>query len=83
MEFASDVATPSDETLLELNEALQRLSKLSPRLAQVVECRYFAGYDDAETAVALQLTDRTVRRDWVKARAWLRRELRHERDFPA
>jgi RNA polymerase sigma factor (TIGR02999 family) len=83
LELASDVATPSDETLLELNEALQRLSKLSPRLAQVVECRYFAGYDDAETAVALQLTDRTVRRDWVKARAWLRRELRHERDFPA
>jgi DNA-directed RNA polymerase specialized sigma24 family protein len=44
-------------------------------LAQVVECRFFAGYDDAETAVALGLTDRTVRRDWVKARAWLRREL--------
>jgi len=45
------------------------------RLAQVVECRFFAGYDDAETVRALGLTDRTVRRDWVKARAWLRREL--------
>jgi RNA polymerase sigma factor (TIGR02999 family) len=75
LEFAEGVTLPSDETLLEINEALERLSVVSPRLAQIVECRYFAGYDDAETAHALQVTDRTVRRDWVKARAWLRREL--------
>jgi RNA polymerase sigma factor (TIGR02999 family) len=65
----------SDERLLDVNEALGRLAALSPRLAQVVECRFFAGYSDRETAEALGLTDRTVRRDWVKARAWLRREL--------
>ncbi len=65
----------SDERLLDVNEALGRLAALSPRLAQVVECRFFAGYSDQETAEALGLTDRTVRRDWVKARAWLRREL--------
>ena len=82
LELAVDVAMPSDEELLELNDALQRLSVLSPRLAQVVECRYFAGYDDEETAKALQLTDRTVRRDWVKARAWLSRELRRDRESP-
>lgn len=66
---------PVDERLLEVNAALDRLARLSPRLAQVVECRYFAGYGDQETAAALGLTDRSVRRDWVKARAWLRREL--------
>jgi DNA-directed RNA polymerase specialized sigma24 family protein len=61
--------------LLEVNDALIRLAQLSPRLAQVVECRFFAGYGDADTARALGLTDRTVRPDWIKARAWLRREL--------
>jgi RNA polymerase sigma factor (TIGR02999 family) len=65
----------AEQNLLELNEALGRLAALSPRLAQVVECRFFAGYGDNETAQALGLTDRTVRRDWIKARAWLRREL--------
>ncbi len=72
---AAEVGSTPDETLLEVNEALVRLAEMSPRLAQVVECRFFAGYGDEETAQALGLTDRTVRRDWVKARAWLRREL--------
>ena len=68
-------ASDADGRLLEVNDALQRLRHLNVRLAQVVECRFFAGYDDLQTALALGLTDRTVRRDWVKARAWLRREL--------
>jgi RNA polymerase sigma factor (TIGR02999 family) len=75
LDDAVDVGGPSDEGLLEVNDALIRLAQLSPRLAQVVECRFFAGYGDADTARALGLTDRTVRRDWLKARAWLRREL--------
>ncbi len=75
MDDAPEVGAAPDEAVLEINEALERLAGFSPRLAQVVECRFFAGYDDAETAAALGLTDRTVRRDWVKARAWLRREL--------
>jgi RNA polymerase sigma factor (TIGR02999 family) len=70
-----DAATAEDSALVEINDALLRLAALSPRLAQIVECRFFAGYTDDETAEALGLTDRTVRRDWVKARAWLRREL--------
>jgi RNA polymerase sigma factor (TIGR02999 family) len=77
LDEAQDVAAPTDEVVVEINDALQRLAQLSPRLAQVVECRFFAGYGEEETALALGLTDRTVRRDWVKARAWLRRELRN------
>jgi RNA polymerase sigma factor (TIGR02999 family) len=76
LEAATEVGLPpTEQALLDVNEAVARLAKLSPRLAQVVNCRFFAGYDEAETAQALGLTDRTVRRDWVKARAWLRREL--------
>lgn len=70
-----DVAVEDDTTMLALNEALSRLARDSLRLAQVVECRYFAGYDDAETARALGISERTVRRDWTLARAWLHREL--------
>jgi RNA polymerase sigma factor (TIGR02999 family) len=72
---ALDVATEDDATVLALNEALGKLARDSLRLAQVVECRYFAGYDDAETARALDISERTVRRDWLLARAWLHREL--------
>ena len=60
----------SDE-LLALDEALDRLKALNQRLAQVVELRYFAGLADEEIAEVLQISDRTVRRDWVKARGWL------------
>jgi RNA polymerase sigma factor (TIGR02999 family) len=72
---AQEIGGAADEELIEVNDALGRLAQLSPRLAQVVECRFFAGYGDEETAKALGLTDRTVRRDWIKARAWLRREI--------
>jgi RNA polymerase sigma factor (TIGR02999 family) len=75
LDEAPEISGAPDEVILKINDALLSLAELSPRLAQVVECRFFAGYDDAETARALGLTDRTVRRDWVKARAWLRREL--------
>jgi RNA polymerase sigma factor (TIGR02999 family) len=75
---AEDVAAAdSDEILVAINEALDRLAQQSPRLAQVVECRYFGGYDDAAIARALNLSERTVRRDWVLARAWLHRELQN------
>jgi RNA polymerase sigma factor (TIGR02999 family) len=58
----------SAENLLELNEALD---SLDPRQRQVVECRFFGGMEVHEIAAALGLAERTVRRDWVKARAWL------------
>jgi RNA polymerase sigma factor (TIGR02999 family) len=66
-------------TLLALDEALERLD---PRQRQVVECRFFAGLDDAEIAEALGVTPRTIRRDWVKARAWLNRWLADETAEP-
>jgi RNA polymerase sigma factor (TIGR02999 family) len=63
------------EVLLQLNEALERLACLEPRLARVVECRFFGGLTEKDTAEALGLTVRTVQRDWVKARVLLRRVL--------
>jgi RNA polymerase sigma factor (TIGR02999 family) len=63
------------EELLALNDALERLALLNPRLVSVVECRYFGGMTEDETAEALAVTSRTVRRDWIKARGWLRQAL--------
>lgn len=63
------------ESLLALDDALERLTVLNPRLTQVVECRFFGGMTEPEIADALGLTERTVRRDWVKAKAWLHDEL--------
>jgi RNA polymerase sigma factor (TIGR02999 family) len=63
------------EVLLQLHEALDRLAIREPRLARVVECRFFGGLTEQETADALGLTTRTVQRDWVKARVLLRRVL--------
>jgi RNA polymerase sigma factor (TIGR02999 family) len=63
------------ETLIALDEALTRLERLDARLCRVVEYRFFGGLSELETAAALGVTDRTVRRDWTRARAWLYREL--------
>ncbi len=75
LDQALEVGVASDEALLALDEALHRLARQSARLARVVECRFFAGFDERETARALGLSERTVRRDWTLARAWLYREL--------
>lgn len=64
-----------DESLLALDDALITLSQQQPRLARVVECRYFGGYNEMETASALGISERTVQRDWMLAKAWLFREL--------
>jgi RNA polymerase sigma factor (TIGR02999 family) len=63
------------ELLLQLNEAVDELAAFEPRLARVVECRFFGGLTEKETADALEITVRTVQRDWVKARVLLRRAL--------
>ena len=72
-----DVVAVEDqpETLLQLDEALDRLSNVDPRLARVVECRFFGGLTESDTAATLGVTVRTVQRDWVKARVLLRRML--------
>ena len=63
------------DTLLALDESLGRLEAVDGRLARVVECRFFGGLTEEETAEVLGVTARTVRRDWTKARDWLYREL--------
>ncbi len=68
------VAAASDE-LLALDKAMERLSRIESRLHQVVEYRFFGGMTEEEIAAVLGLTVRTVQRDWVKARAWLYKEL--------
>lgn len=63
------------DALLALDDALRQLADFEPRLAQVVDCRFFGGLTEPETAEALGVTVRTVQRDWVKARVLLRRAL--------
>lgn len=63
------------DTLLTLNTALDKLAQVNARHAQIVECRFFAGMTVAETAAALNLSDRTVRRSWQVARLWLSRAI--------
>lgn len=63
------------ELILEIDDALSKLSELNERLTRVVECRFFAGLSVEETATALDVTVRTVHRDWIKARAWLHTQL--------
>jgi RNA polymerase sigma factor (TIGR02999 family) len=64
-----------------LDEALENLAKLSPRQSQIVELRYFGGLSEEEIAETLNISTRTVRRDWSLARAWLYRELNRERNM--
>ena len=64
------------ERLLALDRALERLGERDERLARVVECRFFAGLSEEETAQALGVSVRTAQRDWMRARAWLKEELR-------
>src|SRR5215831_15242419 len=66
----------SDAEVLRIHDALDELTALDGRLAKVVEMRYFGGLSDAEIAEALQLTTRTVQRDWEKARMLLRSMLK-------
>lgn len=63
------------EILLALDDALTQLATLDPRLARVVECRFYGGLTEEETAEALGISLRTVRRDWVKARGLLSQAL--------
>lgn len=63
------------DEVLALEDALQRLTQAEPRAARVVELRYFAGLTLEEIARHLELSEKTVRRDWILARAWLRREV--------
>ena len=63
------------DLLVAIDEALQRLERVSPRQREVVECRFFGGMSIEETAAAIGVSPRTVKRDWMLAQAWLQREI--------
>ena len=66
-----------DRSIVALDEALTSFAQVAPRQAKVVELRYFGGLTEEETIAVLQVSPRTVRRDWHLAKAWLLRELSH------
>jgi RNA polymerase sigma factor (TIGR02999 family) len=68
-------ADDQPDAMLQINDALDRLAQIDPRLARVVECRFFGGLSEEEIAAALAVTVRTVQRDWAKARMLLRHAL--------
>lgn len=72
----ADAPTDEPEQLLAVDQALQQLAQLDHRGAQVVEMRFFAGLEDAQIAAALNISERTVRRDWERSRAYLALALR-------
>jgi RNA polymerase sigma factor (TIGR02999 family) len=71
----SESTSAGEEQVLQVHEALDDLAQIDPRLVQVVEMRYFAGMTEADIAAALGVTDRTIRRDWEKARLLLAQAL--------
>lgn len=73
------IAPTPREDLLALDEALRRLEDLDPRQAKVVECRFFGGLDNEETAEVVGVSIPTVVREWRAARSWLHRELKARR----
>lgn len=74
-DMPQESADSSDVDILGLNDALEKLAAFDPDQARVVELRYFAGLNIDETAEALGISAATVKREWVVARVWLKREL--------
>lgn len=75
LDRALAVAKETDVDLLAIDEALDRLTIIDAQQARVVELRFFSGLTVEETAAALDISPKTVKRDWSVARAWLRREI--------
>ena len=71
--------TEKADALLALDRALEQLHQRSERQSRIVECRFFGGMSIEETAIALDISPPTVKRDWSMAQAWLHREI--ERDL--
>lgn len=75
LDESSLAADRQSDALLEIHDAVERLAAVEPRLAELIDCRFFAGLSEAEIAEARGVTTRTVQRDWAKARMLLRRAL--------
>jgi RNA polymerase sigma factor (TIGR02999 family) len=71
----ADTGAPDDQQILLLDDALTRLAAVRPQAAQIVQLRFFSGCTLEEAASFLDVSERTARRLWVFARAWLRREM--------
>ena len=76
LEEAVTLAAVENEELLEIDAALARLTKIDARQSRIVELRYFGGLSVEETAAVLDVSERTVRREWQMAKAWLHAEIR-------
>ncbi len=74
---ALELSDEQADRLAELDEALRRFERIAERQCRVVECRFFGGMSVEDTAVALSVSPRSVKRDWAFARAWLHREMQH------
>ena len=77
------LSSAPDRSILALDEALTAFSQVAPRQAKVVELRYFGGLTEKEIVAALNISPRTVERDWDLAKNWLWRELSHKIEQPA
>jgi RNA polymerase sigma factor (TIGR02999 family) len=75
-------ANSDDESLLQLDEALERFAKVSPEKAELVKLRFFTGLSIAEAAEAMAISPATAKRHWIYARAWLYAELRNNEAQP-
>jgi RNA polymerase sigma factor (TIGR02999 family) len=75
LDEAAIVSPEESKEIVDLHEALERLARLDPRKARVVELKYFGGLNHDEIAEVLKISTVTVRRDWVFAKAWLHNEL--------
>ena len=76
-EWDDQVAIPVDDfgMVLEIDSLLGTLAEISERQAKIVEMRFFVGLTEEEIAEVLQVTTRTVQRDWYMARAWMRKQM--------
>jgi RNA polymerase sigma factor (TIGR02999 family) len=75
LDSAMIAVNAQSDDILALHEALERLAELDERASKIVECRYFGGLSEEQTADVLGISVRTVRRDWVKAKGWLQMQL--------
>jgi RNA polymerase sigma-70 factor (ECF subfamily) len=82
LEEVPAMVTADPDDLLALDEALRRLGEVDARAARIVELRYFVGLSNVEIAEVLRTSEKTVKRDWSAAKAWLQGELRDRRQSP-
>jgi len=76
LEHVTVATEDSDDTVMAIHEALEKLAVESPQKAEIVKLRYFSGLEHAEIAQALGISEPTVRRHWAYARSWLYAELK-------